>query len=71
VSRVAQFRGSPPGSKPDDKKTVRYLDAGARILDKDGNRQDGVLSDALHRPRKGHEIGAEAMGPLRTERMGK
>jgi len=56
-------------AKLDDKKMVRYLDVGARLLDKDGNIQEGVLSDVVHLTRKGYEIWAEAMNPLLAKMM--
>jgi len=58
-------------AKLDDKKTVRYLDAGAGLLGKDGKMQEGVLSDSVHLTRKGYEIWGEAMDALLAEMMGK
>ena len=58
-------------AKLDDKRMIRYLDVGARLLDKDGNIQEGVLSDVVHLTRKGYEIWAEAMNPLLAEMMKK
>ena len=56
-------------AKLDDKRIIRYLDVGAGLLDKDGNIQEGVLSDAVHLTRKGYEIWAQAMGPLLARMM--
>jgi len=56
-------------AKLDDKKMIRYLDVGAKFLDKDGNIQEGVLSDVVHLTGKGYEIWAEAMSPLLAEMM--
>ena len=56
-------------AKLDDKKMIRYLDVGAGLLDKDGNIQEGVLSDVVHLTGKGYEIWAEAMSPLLAEMM--
>ena len=56
-------------AKLDDKRMIRYLDVGARLLDKDGNIQEGVLSDVVHLTGKGYEIWAEAMSPLLAEMM--
>ncbi|MEI8071997.1 MAG: GDSL-type esterase/lipase family protein [Planctomycetota bacterium] len=56
-------------SKLDDKKTIRYLDVGAKFLNQDGTIQDGILTDAVHLTRKAYEIWGEAMSPLLEEMM--
>jgi len=56
-------------AKLDDGKMIRYLDVGAKFLDKDGNIRDGVLGDGVQLTRKGYTIWAEAMNPLLTEMM--
>jgi len=56
-------------AKLDDGKMIRYLDVGAKLLDKDGNIQDGVLGDGVQLTRKGYAIWAEAMNPVLAEMM--
>lgn len=52
-------------AKLDDGKNVKYLDIGAKFLDKDGGLAKDVMPDYLHLSKKGYEIWAEAIkGPL-------
>jgi lysophospholipase L1-like esterase len=53
----------------DDKKTVRFLDIGAKFLAADGSISKDIMNDALHLTEKGYEIWAEAMNPLLGELM--
>ena len=54
----------------DDRKSVRFLDIGARFLAADGSLPKETMPDALHLSEKGYEIWAEAMNPLLKELMG-
>jgi lysophospholipase L1-like esterase len=55
----------------DDKKTVRYLDIGAKLSNADGSLSKEVMPDFLHLSEKGYQIWAEAMDPLLKQLMGK
>lgn len=48
---------------------VRYLDLGAKFLDKDGNLPPDIMPDALHPNEKGYQIWADAMGPVLDEML--
>lgn len=56
-------------AKLDDKKTVRFLDLGAKFLAADGSIAKEIMPDALHLSEKGYEIWAESMNPLLGELM--
>jgi len=58
-------------AKLEDKKSVRYLDVGAKFLAPDGSIPKEIMPDALHLSEKGYQIWAEAMEPLLKEMMGK
>lgn len=52
-------------AKLDDGKTVKYLDIGAKFLEKDGSLSREVMPDYLHLSPKGYAIWAEAIkGPV-------
>lgn len=51
----------------DDKRSVRFLDIGAKFLAQDGSIAKEIMPDALHLSEKGYEIWAEAMNPLLSE----
>jgi lysophospholipase L1-like esterase len=52
-------------AKLDDGKAVKYLDIGARFLEKDGSLSREVMPDYLHLSPKGYAIWAEAIkGPV-------
>jgi lysophospholipase L1-like esterase len=52
-------------AKLDDGKKVRYLDAGAKFLAKDGDLSDELMPDGLHPSARGYAAWAEAIkGPL-------
>jgi len=53
----------------DGGKTVKFLDIGAKFLDKDGNLPKDVMNDYLHLTAKGYEIWAEAIMPTLTEML--
>ena len=55
----------------DDKKTVRYLDIGARLTNSDGLIAKEIMPDFLHLSEKGYQIWADAMDPLLKQLMGK
>jgi lysophospholipase L1-like esterase len=57
--------------KLDDKKTVRFLDIGAKLGNPDGSLSKDVMPDFLHLSEKGYQIWADAMAPLLKELMGK
>jgi len=57
--------------KLDDKKTVRFLDIGAKLSNPDGALSKDVMNDFLHLTEKGYQIWADAMAPLLKEMMGK
>jgi lysophospholipase L1-like esterase len=49
----------------DDGNKVRYLDAGAKFLDKDGDLIESLMEDGIHPTAKGYAAWAEAIkGPL-------
>lgn len=48
-------------AKLDDGKAVKYLDIGAKLLDKDGNLRGEVMPDFLHLSAKGYGIWADAI----------
>ncbi len=55
----------------DDGKGVKYLDIGAKFLDKDRTISQDIMYDALHLTEKGYETWAEnIIGPLK-EMLGK
>jgi lysophospholipase L1-like esterase len=52
-------------AKLDDGKSVKYLDIGAKFLEKDGSLSRDVMNDYLHLTPKGYGIWAEAIkGPV-------
>jgi lysophospholipase L1-like esterase len=52
-------------AKLDDGKKVRYLDAGAKFLDKEGDITEALMPDGIHPSAKGYAAWAEAIkGPL-------
>lgn len=53
----------------DDGGHVKYLDIGAKFLDKDGNLPPDIMPDALHPNEKGYQIWADAMGPVLDEML--
>ncbi len=53
----------------DDRKTVRFLDLGAKLLAPDGSIAKEIMPDALHLSEKGYAIWAESMNPLLGELM--
>jgi lysophospholipase L1-like esterase len=55
----------------DDKKTVRYLDIGAKFTGADGTISKEVMPDFLHLSEKGYQIWADAIDPLLKQLMGK
>ena len=55
----------------DDGKFVKYMDIGAKFLDKDGTSiPKDVMGDGLHPTAKGYEIWAEAVMPTVYEMIG-
>jgi lysophospholipase L1-like esterase len=48
-------------AKLDDGKRVRYLDAGAKFLDKAGDLVEGLMPDGLHPSAQGYAAWAEAI----------
>jgi lysophospholipase L1-like esterase len=58
-------------AKLDDKKTVRFLDIGAKLSNPDGSLSKEVMPDFLHLSEKGYQIWADAMAPLLKDMMGK
>lgn len=56
-------------AKLEDKKTVRFLDIGAKFLAPDGSIPKEIMPDALHLSEKGYQIWAEAMDPLLKEML--
>ena len=50
----------------DGGKTVKYLDIGAKFLEKDGTLTKEIMPDYLHLSGKGYEIWAEAITPTLT-----
>lgn len=57
--------------KLDDRRSVRYLDIGAKLANPDGSLSKEIMPDFLHLSEKGYEIWAEAMDPLLKEMIGK
>ncbi len=53
-----------------DGKTVRWLDIGDQLADKDGKLHEGMTVDNLHLTVKGYEIWAKALKPILTELLG-
>jgi lysophospholipase L1-like esterase len=53
-----------------DGKSVRFLDVGAKLADKDGVLLEGMMVDGLHPSLKGYEVWAEGLRPLLTELLG-
>jgi lysophospholipase L1-like esterase len=53
----------------DDGKEVRYLDIGAKFLDKDGTLSKAIMYDYLHLTSKGYKIWADAIGPSLDEAL--
>ncbi len=53
----------------DGGKHVKYLDLGAKFLDKDGTLPADIMPDALHPNEKGYQIWADAMGPALDEML--
>jgi lysophospholipase L1-like esterase len=52
-------------AKLDDGKKVRYLDTGAKFLDKEGDLSELLMEDGLHPTARGYAAWAEAIqGPL-------
>ena len=56
--------------KLDDGKTIRLLDIGPKLSDKDGIVSKEIMPDGLHLSEKGYELWAEAMAPLLKEMLG-
>ena len=54
----------------DNGKNVRFLDMGAKFVDKDGKAVNELFSDNVHLSRKGYEIWHDTMNPLLTTMMG-
>ncbi len=55
----------------DDGKKVRYLDIGAKFLEKDGTLTKEVMPDFLHLSAKGYEIWGTAINPTVQEMLGR
>jgi len=53
-----------------DGKTVRWLDIGDQLADKDGKLHEGMTVDNLHLTVKGYEIWAKNLKPILTELLG-
>jgi lysophospholipase L1-like esterase len=59
-------------AKLDADQQLRYLDAGARLLDKDGTLPSDVMKpDAVHLTAKGYQVLAEAVAPALGEMLKK
>ena len=56
-------------AKLEDKKSVRYLDLGPKLLQPDGSISKDVMPDFLHLSEKGYLIWAESMDPLLKEML--
>ncbi len=51
----------------DGGKKIKFLDIGAKFLDKDGNPSKEMMPDSLHLSAKGYDIWAETIMPTLTE----
>lgn len=58
-------------AKLDDGKNVRFLDMGAKFVDRQGKAVDNLYQDNVHLSPKGYEVWHETMNPLLMKMMGR